>query len=237
MLTVAVVEDDPIHADALVRHLRRWAHERRAPVRVHRLRDGADLLASYRPEVDLLLLDVEMPGVDGVTVAERVRERDEWVAVVFVTASAEHAVASYRVRALDYVVKPAGYLTVERVLDRVSAQVESRTERAVVLPSARGPLRLAESDIVSIAVTGRRVVVHGLDGPREVRGPLKEVEALLAGGPFFRCHHGFVVNLRHVVSVGDDACEVVTGQRVPVGRLRRTAFLGALTDYLAVAGR
>jgi DNA-binding LytR/AlgR family response regulator len=235
MLAITAAEDDPATAAVLRTFLRRYEAERGLRIDLVQHADGAELVAAYAGGVDLILLDVDLPGLDGVSAARRIRDRDHEVGIVFVTRSAAHAVAGYAVDAADYLVKPVAYPVLARVLDRAAARAAARRGRSVVLDGEQGPLRLDAAEVVSLEVAGRRVLVRTLDGSYVVRGPLKHLEAALAPSGFFRCHHGYLVNLGHVVAVRGEA-ELSTGRSVPVSRPRRAGFLAALTDHLAVAG-
>ncbi|NKY11021.1 LytR/AlgR family response regulator transcription factor [Cellulomonas hominis] len=232
MVAVVVAEDDEDDRALLLAHLRRFEREQGVDLRVTVHPDGSRLVAGADHPADLLLLDIEMPGVDGLAVAARVRERDTSVSIVFVTRAAGLAVRGYGVGATGFVVKPVPYEAVAREVARAVAAAERRGARPVVLASDRGHLRLEARDIVAFEGAGRRVVVHTLGGRHVIPGPLKAVEAACAGLGFARCHHGYVVNLDHVRAADHAACELVTRQVVPISRARRTAFLAALTDHL-----
>ncbi|WP_431836469.1 LytR/AlgR family response regulator transcription factor [Cellulomonas sp. Y8] len=236
MFEVAVVEDEDVAAQRLTAALRRYQAERGVPLHVRRHVDGTGLVAGYRPGTDLLLLDIEMPGLDGVAAAELVRRRDPDVAIVFVTNAAAQAVRGYAVGALGFLLKPVSYDALARELDRAVERARSRADATVDLVTEDGPLRLSTADVVCLEASRRRVVVDTLDGRYAVAGPLKQRERDLAPHGFFRCHHGYLVNLRHVVAVRQATCRLVTGREVPVSRPHRAAFLAALTDRLAARG-
>ncbi len=235
MLRIVIAEDDPGEAAGLAGLLRRYEHQRGVPLELRRHADGAALVAAHDGTADLLLLDVEMPGTDGMDAAAQIRARDRRVAIAFVTHAADRAVQGYRVDALDYLVKPVGYEALARTVDRARARAAAAAAAPVVLELDTGALRLDAADIVALEAAGRHVVVRTLDGRHRARGPLKDVAARLDGHGFHRCHHGYVVNLRHVVAARPEACTLVTGLRVPVSRPRRAAFLAALADHLASA--
>ncbi|WP_454051041.1 LytR/AlgR family response regulator transcription factor [Cellulomonas sp. Marseille-Q8402] len=233
MLTIVIAEDAPHDTALLAGALRRYSRERGVPIAVTHHADGAGLLAGYDSDADLLLLDVELPDADGLAAAAEIRSRDKRVAIAFVTNAAGRAAQGFEVEALDFLVKPVRYEALARTVDRVLAR--SPRTRSVLLPAEGRHLRLDADDIVLLEAAGRRVVVHTLDGRYVVRGPLKDVAASVADLGFFRCHHGYVVNLRHVVAARQETCALVTGRTVPVSRPRRSAFLAALTDHLALA--
>jgi DNA-binding LytR/AlgR family response regulator len=235
-MDVAIVEDDPRQQDHLARLLHAYGQARGLPLDVTRLHDGIELVARYQPRYDLLLLDVEMPGLDGLTAAARIREHDREVAIVLVSQHAGYAAQGYGVAAAGYLLKPVDYDSLARELDRTAARMRAGAAVPVTFAAPSSPVRLGVPDIVSLEAAGRYVVVRTLAGRYHVLGPLREVEQRLEGLGFFRCHHGYLLNLRHVVAVQGSGAHLVTGQRVPVSRARKGAFLAALTDHLAVRG-
>ncbi|HEY0215024.1 MAG TPA: LytTR family DNA-binding domain-containing protein [Cellulomonas sp.] len=227
------MDDDEVGARWVVTQLRRYEAERGTPLAVTRYADGADVVAGYDGGTDVLLLDVEMPGLDGLSAAARIRERDHDVAIVLVSHAPGHAIDGYGVGAQGFLVKPVSYTALSREMDRVVERSRRRTTTSVVLSTDGGPLRLGIAEIVYLEADRRRVRVHTVDGRYTVAGPLKDLEAGLADKGFFRLHHGFVVNLRHVVGVRQTSCRLVTRREIPISRPRRSAFLAALTDHLA----
>lgn len=120
---IGIVDDDERSRDLVLHHLRRFQdeHDQRFTVRV--FGDGADLVRDYPPDLDVLFLDVEMPGMGGFEAAHAVRELDDRVVIVFVTRMAQLAIRGYEVGALSYLVKPLGYAAFEQQLTRCLRQV------------------------------------------------------------------------------------------------------------------
>ncbi|WP_263119079.1 LytTR family DNA-binding domain-containing protein [Cellulomonas sp. RIT-PI-Y] len=232
MFTITMAEDDPADAAQLAGQIRRYARERGIEIALTRHADGAALIEAHDGATDLLLLDVVLPDLDGFSVAERIRQRDRLVDIVFATGAATEAVRGYAVDALGYLVKPVRYPALARELDRAVERAGRRGGQPVLLDAVGGPLRLDPAQIVAFEGSRRQVLVHTLDGRHLVRGPLKALEEQVGERGFYRCHHGFLVGLRHVVTARQDSCETVTRQRIPVSRARRQGFLAALTDYL-----
>lgn len=235
MLTIVIAEDDPRQAVALVGLLRRFEQERGVPLDIRHHADGDALLAAHDSSVDLVLLDVEMPGTDGIDVAAQIRAADRQVAVAFVTHAAHRAAQGFGVDALDFLVKPVRYEALSRTVDRARARVATLAASAVVLDLDTGHLRIDAAEIVLLEAAGRYVDVHTLEGRYRAKGPLKSIEARLSGRGFYRCHHGYVVNLVHVVGARQESCSLVNGRTAPISRPRRAGFLAALADHIGAA--
>lgn len=106
MLRVAVAEDNPKDRERLLSFLKKYGEEKDVQIEVAEYTDGSELLDQYRPCYDVIFLDVEMPQMDGMKAAEKIRETDEEVILIFITNMAKYAIRGYEVQALDYVLKP-----------------------------------------------------------------------------------------------------------------------------------
>ncbi len=106
MIRVLIAEDDPRCYQELERFLDDYSRETGRTFQITHYDNGEDLVERYRPEFDLLLLDVDMPFLDGMTAAGHIRGVDPEVVIVFVTNLAQYAIQGYSVNALDYILKP-----------------------------------------------------------------------------------------------------------------------------------
>lgn len=199
--------------------------------------DGADVISEYRPDWDVLFLDIQMPGVDGMTAARCIREVDSEVIIVFVTSSPHYAVSGYEVDALSYLLKPVGYASFEQEMRRVLVRLQQRARRELLFRSTDGELhRVAVADVLYIESVKHRVEVHTLDGDFSVVLTLKAIEVDLDGEGFMRCHSGLLVNLRHVTGTEGNDCRVRGGTRLPISRPRKKEFLSALAAHIGSRG-
>ena len=109
MLRIAVVEDDKTYAAQLKEYLVRYGTETNQKISVALFPDGEDIVTDYSAEFDIILMDVEMTFMDGMTAAEKIREKDNEVVIIFITNMPQYAIQGYKVDALDYVLKPISY--------------------------------------------------------------------------------------------------------------------------------
>jgi DNA-binding LytR/AlgR family response regulator len=237
VITIRIVDDDPVAAQQLVGHIRRYQAERQETFAVDVLMDGAQLVEQYRSDVDILFLDVDMPGMDGFTAAQQIRQLDSDVVIVFVTALGHYAIRGYEVGALSYLVKPVPYFAFSQQLMRSVAAVRRRpVDDFLVLPTRGGIARIPTADIVYAESARRHTVVHTADGAYQAPITLKQLEDDLSGRAFYRSNNCYVVNLRHVTGVQEGDCLLADGSRLAISRSRRRGFMAALTDHFAGAG-
>lgn len=236
MFQIGVVDDHQQGRDQLTSHLRRFQHERGVALAVRTWPDGADLVEGYRPDLDVLFLDVEMPRTGGFEAARAVRALDQRVAIVFVTRMAQLAIRGYEVDALSYLVKPVPYGAFAQELGRALRRVRRAPAADVLLPTARGIARVDPADIVYVSSSRHRITVHAVGRQYVFSGTLKAVEEQLAGRGFLRCNTSFLVNLRHVHAIHRSSCLVLGGDELPISRGRRREFLEAMTDQVGGGG-
>ena len=118
MFRIAIVEDDTSCAEQLEEYLRRYGREAGEELEVCRFSDGLELADGYRPIYDLILLDIEMPHLDGMTAARKIREADSEVLLLFITNMAKYAISGYEVEALGFMLKPVNYFALSLKLKK-----------------------------------------------------------------------------------------------------------------------
>ena len=235
-IRVAIVEDEPAYADTLRDYLTRYGDETGDRFNITVYADGEDIVERYRAQWDIILMDIEMASMDGMTAAERIRDIDGEVVIIFITNMAQYAIQGYRVDALDYVLKPIPYFAFTQRFGRAVARMRTRAAahgRHLVIASKTGSVRVPLRDILWVESSGHRLSYHTADGTYEsTAASMKEIETKLADEPFHRCNKGILVNLAHVRGVDAGTALLTGGDHVPVARARQRDLLDALTAYL-----
>lgn len=232
-MKIMVLEDDLRQAQQLSDYLEQYRQEHPDFSYVlETYRRAFDLLDHYRGDAELLFLDIRLPDMLGMETAQRIREKDQRVMIVFVTNLAQYAIEGYSVQAFDYILKPISYFAFSAKLERVLRTLAVRSGGpALDLKTREGLLRrVPASNILYIEVQAHDVFVHTDDGVLKQWGTLAHFEQLLQGAHFARCRTSCLVNLKYVRGVQRDVV-LVGDDRLTISRSRRKEFLQALAQY------
>lgn len=225
------MEDDSLCRQELTAYIRRYERESGQTIQLTCFEDGEDIVTNYQAIYDIILMDIEMRFMDGMTAAENIRRLDEEVAIIFVTNMAQYAIRGYAVNALDYVLKPVSYFAFSQRLDRAVSRLGKKEKHYLVVRVKGGSRRIATEDIYYIESQGHTLFVHAKDGICETSGTMKEMEEKLEPFHFCRCNKGYLVNLEHVDSI-QDGCVTAGGDALAVSRPRRKIFQETLAAYM-----
>ena len=232
---IAVVEDSAQDRAVLDSYLEKYQQEKNCYFQITHFSDGDEIALGYKGGYDLILMDIEMTFLDGMSAAEEIRRADPEVLIIFITNSPQYAIKGYAVDALDYVLKPVSYYAFSQRLGRAVERVARRARHFLQINAHGTAHKLDTSAIYWIENCGHDLVFHTAEGELTAPGSMTETEEKLAQDSYFRVNKGCLVNLEHVDRMdGEDA--IVHGDRVPLARARRKAFLDALNDYINGAG-
>ena len=109
MIKIAVCDDDRTVRESIVKALRRYERENEMEFEVLEYAAADTMLISYPADLDLILLDIYMPGIDGMDAAKAIRQFDQDVCIIFITTMYQRAIEGYKVRAFGFIRKPVSY--------------------------------------------------------------------------------------------------------------------------------
>lgn len=232
MYHFAAVEDDAATAETLARYVDRFAAAQGLPIRVTRFDRAEKLLSSLNTPYDLFLLDIQLPGMDGMEAARCLRRAGMQAPILFITSLAQYAVNGYEVDALDFMVKPVAYDPFALKLRKAIGVIDR--QRGTVLPVSvdRAKRFVPTREIRYIEVVNHDLIIHTEQTDYRTRGSIAQVEQQLEGAFFVRISACFLVNMRFVT--GMDARDIFLdgGQRLAMSRALKKDVQKKLTEYL-----
>lgn len=190
---------------------------------------------------DLYLLDIIMPGQDGISVGRELRNKDAQAVIIYLTTSPDYAVDSYLARAFHYLLKPVDREQLFSVLDEAMEELKQRESAALPLKTKDGWRQLSIRSILYGELSGRRIQYHLSDGTTveglTLRSSFRDTVApLLAHKEFVLCAASFVVNLSFVERLDRSGLQLKGGGRLPVSRTFRDQLTDRWMDYYLNGG-
>lgn len=232
-MKIAVVDDSIEDAQRIITYLDQFQMEHNQTFQTKVFYASFDFLEEYRGEYDVIFLDIEMPGSNGLEVAREIRGRDQAVGIIFITSLAQYAIDGYEVQAIDFMVKPVGYYNFSMKLEKAFRFMESHKEQEIIINNKEGIFRIPVSDILYIEKDRDYLKFHNKQGCIHSRGSIKDMKAKLDSLPFSECNSGCLVNLNYVKRVGKDSVTITSGQELPISRRTKKQFA---QDYINFMG-
>ena len=231
MIKIAIVEDDSQYIDTLKEYIARFMKENGVSIDLKIFTDGKQIVFDYEPLYDIILMDIEMPGLDGMSAAEKIREVDKDVIIIFITNMAQYAIKGYQVRARSYILKPVNYYSFEMELKEAVGTLAKKKNDALLLPGEDGLVKVMVGDIYYLESQKHQMLIHTKSGVIQIRETMKNMEEKLAEYYFERCNVSYLINLSHVNGIAGD-CVDVEGEQLPISRQKRKGFIAALSNYV-----
>lgn len=231
MVRIAVVEDDRNDMACLKECLMQYAKENRQRFDIVEFTDGEDITTDYSADYDIILMDIEMQFMDGMKAAEKIRESDQDVVIIFITNMPQYAIQGYKVNALDYMLKPISYFSFSESMGKALKRVKSVEKQYVVISTKGGKMRLDVSQICYVEVLDHTLIYHTTEGKFIAKGTLRDAENQLDPYHFFSCSRCYLVSLNYVDNYHGNTV-YVDGDAIQVSRSRRKVFLDVLNEYM-----
>jgi len=216
-LNFAICDDNTDQLTYLNELLIEWSSQTGLTINVATFQSAEEFLFEYEDrQFDILLLDIEMPGMDGMTLARKIRQTDEGLQIIFVTGYDKYIGDGYDVAAFHYLIKPLKKEKLFEVISKAS-QLIKRREKNIFLTTNRQTIKVALHEIIYIEASHNYVDVHTTTDIHHVKMPLSAIEDLLDDS-FLRTGRSFIVGLAFVKSISTTAVTLDDGTSIPLGR-------------------
>lgn len=233
MLQISIVEDneqDYLHLKEL---LEKYASENNMSFKIVHFISGEAFLNDYKPIYQVVFLDVELPGMNGMSVAKKLRDLDNNVILLFTTNIASLAIEGYQFNALAYLLKPIEYEAISSRMKKIIKNVKLKATTISIMMDNK--VKLIEiSSLIYVESFGHNLIFHTTEGNFEVRDKktMKNMEESLSKYNFARCSVSYLVNLSFLSSIENNEIVLMNKERLPISRNRKKSFVEAVFNTL-----
>ena len=236
MIRIAIVEDEAPVSEVLKSYFQRMEEENRGlHFSVEIYKNAIVFLEAYKQQFDIVLMDIEMPYMDGMTAATKLREIDKIVTLIFVTNMAQFAIKGYEVKAYDFIVKPVKYYGFAMKMQAAISELKKNYTESLGINTQDGMIRIPLRDLIFVESFEHSLIYHYEGGSFVSKGreSLTEVEKKLSKYGFLRCKSSFLVNIRHIKRISGNIIEI-GNEEIQIGRTKKKEFLNSMAKYLSL---
>ncbi|MGG7176737.1 LytR/AlgR family response regulator transcription factor [Clostridium paraputrificum] len=224
MISIGVCDDEKISFEIIKGFLKKY----NLKVNVTYFNSGYDLLKKIN-ELDLIFLDICMPEINGISVANIIRVNNNPIPIIFLTCLTDRIQDGYKVSAFRFLIKPLEWDTFKSVMD--DYQSKYLYNHNIIINEERFKIKISENKIMYIECIGDKTAIHTEEDIYLSNKTIKQWNEELDKRKFVNCHKSFIVNLYYVKSW----CDVImlnSGQEVLVSRRKKKEFETAIYNYI-----
>ncbi|MBO7364260.1 MAG: response regulator transcription factor [Lachnospiraceae bacterium] len=231
MIQVAIVEDEASERSRIRECLRYMEETENIVFGITEFSSGSAFIARYAMQYDIVFMDIQMPGMDGMKTAHALREADPAVLLIFVTNMAQFAIQGYEVDAMDYILKPINKYSFSMKVRRAIARTTKRFDEFIYVKKDNEKVKIQISDIRYLEVNGHYVTYHTVSGNIDEYSTLKEAADKVNRDYFVKCSQSYLLNLKYVSSVKKET--VYIGETAfYISRSQKKPFMDAFTKFI-----
>ena len=236
MIRIAVVDDD-LNFQKQIRHfITKYFNGEGNAFNIKCFCNGVDFLTEYKCDYDLVILDIQMPMMNGMEVAHRLRDIDKRVTLMFITETANFAIKGYEVSAMDYVLKPLEYETdfkfkFERAVNMINS-AKPHSKDIVVSDDDGRIVKINLDDLKYVMKDRDTALYYTKQGVFRKRIPLFKVEESLHDEHFAVANSGCLINLSYVKNVSGNTIEMTDSEIIVLSRGKKKSFYEKFFDYI-----
>jgi DNA-binding LytR/AlgR family response regulator len=228
MLRVAVVEDNREYSDKLKHFFAEYEKEIKEEIEVVCYADGLDFTESYTADFDIVFMDIEMPLMNGLKAAKKLRERDKDVVLIFLTVMSQYAIYGYDVEASAFLVKPVDETLLRLRLNKILKNRKNKQEKSYIFFQDSAHVKVMVRDLLYVESMNHYCLFHTQNETYRKLISIREVEKDLKDSGFIRCNNSYLVNITCISSWRRDNVILNNGENFSVSRTKRKSFLDEL---------
>lgn len=232
ILNIAICDDENIQVELLHKYVTNWANDRNIKIQVETFysAESFEFNWSMDKKYNILLLDIEMSGKNGIELAKNIRKEDKILDIIFITAISDYIGEGYDVSALNYLIKPIKEKKLYECLDKASQKIPNE-EKTILINIEGETHRIIQSDIIYIEAFSHTIEINTINKKYTVRKNIGDMEKELDGNILTRCHRSYIVGLKHIKKIGKTDIGLDNNHAIPVSRRLYSSVNMAFIKY------
>lgn len=220
-MMIAICDDENVFRENLKSMIYAYKAERRLHIDVYEYSTGEELLATKKA-FDMVFLDYQMPGRDGMDVARELRHRNVTCSIVFVTSYPQFVLESFEVQPYNFYVKP---ILQEQIVALMNTFIKHQKQLApIIVINDREQIVVSAKDIMYLEGNGKYCIIRTFSDTYNSSKTLAQVHELLPQHCFYRTHKSYVVNLYSIRSFEKGTATLINGEIARIGRTKISEF-------------
>lgn len=218
-VNIAIIDDEKVQVELLEKYVQKWAHEKNKRVKIEGFfsAESFEFRWCMNKKYNIILLDIQMKGQNGIELAKKIRQEDEILNIIFITAISDYIADGYDVSALNYLIKPINENKLFECLNKAILKIP-KEEKTILIDAAGGIQRLMQEDIIYIEAFAHNIEINTKKDKYITKKNISTIEKELDEDIFIRCHRSYIVGLRYVKRIGNNELELDNGQVIPISR-------------------
>ena len=231
-MRIAICDDEILQLELLKHYVEKWANEEGVNPSIELFQSAEAFHFEWLEDFsyDIILLDIQMAKLSGIELAKLIREKDEHIQIIFVTAISDYIGEGYDVDAINYLVKPISEEKLKECLNKAINKKEIQP-KSILIEIDGGVHRIYEDSIMYLEIRGHDLFIYQEDKIISIRKPLSEMEDLLSRDEFIKPHRSYLVALKYIKYIDSKKITLKNRTTIPISRGNSKEVQKKFFDY------
>lgn len=228
MLNIAICDDEQISIDKIYSKVSQYCESKNISYSVHTYTTSMDLVSSDLNNINIIFLDVDMKGMNGIDAAKEIRKVNKEVIIIYVSGYIQYAPEGYQVKAFAYILKNNIDALFDSIMDEAINELQFN-EDVYTVKINNEEFDISIKDIVFIESFDKELVINCVNEKYTIKGQLNDIYAELKNKGFLQLHRSYIVNMIHILRIKNYIITLSNGREIKASQRR---WREIVTEYL-----
>ncbi len=220
-MKIAICDDELVQREYIYASVQRYFNEKAIPVSIQEYESAEKLWFQYElnSDIDIVLLDIQMAGMDGISLAKKLRCKNEALAIIFITAMTDYIYEGFQLNAINYLLKP---YEEEKLYDCLNKAMEqcNKQDSYLLLRVEKEIVKIKKDHIIRVESEGHYLNIFTGEQSYRIKRSMKEMESVLVEDNFFKISRSDILNLYSIARITPKEVSLMNGEKILVPRGR-----------------